>query len=140
MQDRNHKILLILTTLTIVGELVSIILWTVNPTLPSGQHVRFTLAVDYIYAVANAAVFLALNIVAFVWIYRRNKLGPLFLIAISIINRIVSHGIFIGGAHLFFIAWTVLLVVFAYIDYRKMSKQLTNKRKTENGLANKKLK
>jgi hypothetical protein len=123
MQDGKHKVLLALTALTIIGELVSIILWTANPTLPSGQHVRFTLAVDYIYAVANASVFLILNIVAFVWIYRRNKLGPLFLIAISVINRVVSHGIFIGGAHLFFIAWTVLLVVFAYLDYRKIAKQ-----------------
>jgi len=123
MQDRNHKILLALVALTIIGELVSIILWTVNPMLPSGQHVRFTLAVDYIYAVANAAVFLALNIIAFLLIKQRSKIGPLFLIAISIINRIVSHPIFIGGAHLFFITWTALLVIFAYLDYRKLSKQ-----------------
>jgi hypothetical protein len=123
MREGKHKVLLILTALTIIGELISIILWTVNPTIPSGQSIRFTLAADYTLAVANAAVFAVLNIVSFFLILRRNKFGPLFLIAISIANRVVSHGIFIGGAHLFFIIWTVLLVVFAYLDYRNLSKK-----------------
>jgi hypothetical protein len=123
MREGKHKVLLFLTALTIIGELVSIILWTINPTIPSGQSIRFTLAVDYTLAVANAAVFSVFNILAFFLIFRRNKFGPLFLIAISIANRVVSHGIFIGGAHLFFITWTVLLVVFAYLDYRNLSKK-----------------
>jgi hypothetical protein len=122
MQDGKHKVLLALTALTIIGELVSIILWTANPTLPSGQHVRFTLAVDYTIAVANAAVFLGLNILAFILIFRKNKIGPVLLIAISIINRIISDPVFIGGAHLFFVAWTALLVIFGYLDYRKITK------------------
>ena len=123
MQDLKHKILLVLTILTIVGEVASIILWTANPTIPSGQEIRFTLAVDYRIAVANAAVFAALNFVALVWVLRRNKKGALFLIAVSIINRVISHPIFIGGAHLIFVTWTVLLVIFAYLEYRRLSKQ-----------------
>jgi hypothetical protein len=122
MQDLKHKILLALTALTIIAEIASIILWTANPTIPLGQA-RITLAVDYTIAVANAAVFAVLNLVAFMWIKRRNKNGPLFLITISIINRIISHPIFIGGAHLVFITWTLLLIIFAYLDYRKLSKQ-----------------
>ena len=123
MQDLKHKILLVLTALTIIGEVASAILWTTNPTIPSGQSIRFTLAVDYTIAVADAAVFAVLNLVAFVWILRRNKKGPVFLIVISIINRVISHPIFIGGAHLIFITWTVLLITFAYLDYRKLLKQ-----------------
>jgi len=123
MQDLKQKILLVLTALTIVGEVASIILWTANPTIPSGQEIRFTLAVDYRIAVANAAVFAALNFVALVWVLRRNKKGALFLIAVSIINRVISHPIFIGGAHLIFVTWTVLLVIFAYLEYRRLSKQ-----------------
>ena len=122
MRDLQHKILLILTAITIVAEIGSIILWTVNPRIPLGQA-RVTLAVDYRIAVADAAVFAILNFAAFVWILRRNKIGPIFLIAISIINRVVSFSLFIGGAHFFFITWTVLLVIFAYLDYRKLSKQ-----------------
>jgi hypothetical protein len=124
MQDLKHKILLVLTAITIVAEVASIILWTANPPMagePGGA--RFSLAVDYTYAVANAAVFAVLNLIALVWIIRRNKMGPLFLIAISIINRAISHPIFIGGVHGIFITWTAVLVIFAYLDYRKLSKQ-----------------
>ena len=123
MQELKYKILLVLTALTVVGEVASIILWTVNPILPSGQEIRFSLAVNYTIAVANAAVFVVLNLVAFVWLMRRNKMGPLFLIAISIANRVISDPIFIGGAHGIFITWTAVLVIFAYFDYRKLSKQ-----------------
>ena len=122
MRDLQHKILLILTAITIVAEIGSIILWMVNPRIPLGQA-RVTLAVDYRIAVADAAVFAVLNLAAFVWILRRTKMGPIFLIAISIINRVVSFPLFIGGAHKVFITWTVLLVIFAYLDYRKLSKQ-----------------
>ena len=123
MQDLKHKILLVLVALTIVGEVASIILWTVNPPLALEPEARFSLAVNYTFAVANAAVFVALNLVAFVWIMRRNKMGPIFLIAISIINRVISDPIFIGGAHGIFITWTAVLVIFAYLDYRKLSKK-----------------
>jgi hypothetical protein len=122
MRDLQHKILLILVAITIIAEVASIIFWIVNPTIPLGKA-RVTLAVDFRIAVANAVVFVALNLVAFLWIVRRNKTGPLFLIAISIINRVISDPIFIGGAHIVFITWTVLLVIFAYLDYRKISKQ-----------------
>jgi hypothetical protein len=122
MQDLKHKILLILTAITIIAEVGSIVLWTANPTIPLGQA-RITLAVDYTIAVADAAVFAVLNFVALVWIIQRNKMGPIFLVAISITNRVISHPMFIGGAHPVFITWTVLLVIFAYLDYRKLSKQ-----------------
>ena len=79
MQDLKHKILLVLIALTIIGEVASIILWTANPILPAGQEIRFTLAVNYTIAVANASVFAVLNFIALVWIIRRNKMGPLFL-------------------------------------------------------------
>jgi hypothetical protein len=56
MKDLQHKILLILTAITVIAEVVSIGLWTVNPLIPLGQA-RVTLAVDYRVAVADAAVF-----------------------------------------------------------------------------------
>jgi hypothetical protein len=89
-----------------------------KPTRGGEPYARFSLAVDYTIAVANAAVFAAINSIAFVLIIRRNKIGPLFLIAISIINRAISHPIFIGGVHGIFITWTVLLIIFAYLDYK----------------------
>jgi hypothetical protein len=122
MQDLKHKILLVLTALTIIGEIVSIVFWTVNPTIPLGQA-RSVLAVDYKIPVASAAVFAVLNLVALAWIRRRNTNGHLFLMSISIINRLISNTFFKGGDHLLFISWTILLIVFAYLDYRKLSKK-----------------
>ena len=122
MQDLKHKILLVLVAFTVVAEVASIIFWIVNPTIPIGKA-RVTLAVDFRIAVANAAVFAVLNLVAFIWIFRRIKKGPLFLIAISIINRAVSFSLFIGGAHFLFVGWTLLLVIFAFFYFRRLSKQ-----------------
>jgi hypothetical protein len=122
MQDLKHKILLVLTAFTIIGEVASIIFWTVNLTIPLGQA-RSVLAVDYKTPVASAAVFAFLNLVALVWIRRKDKKGPLSLITISIVNRLISYTFFIGGDHLLFISWTIILIVFAYLDYRKLSKR-----------------
>ncbi len=123
MQDFKHKILLVLVAFTIIGEIASIILWITNRPVGGEPYARFSLAVDYTIAVANAAVFAVLNSIAFVLIIRRNKIGPLFLIVISIINRAISHPIFIGGVHGIFLTWTALLIIFAYLDYKKLSKQ-----------------
>jgi hypothetical protein len=55
MQDLKHKFLLVLTALTIIGEVTSIILWTANPPLLLGKA-RDSLAVYYTIAVANGIV------------------------------------------------------------------------------------
>ena len=125
MQNLKLKILLVIVALTIIGEVASIILWTANPIIPSGENIRYTLAVDYTIAVGNAALFATLNIVALFLIIRRNKIGPLFLIAISIINRLISEPIFVGGIHLIFVTWTAQLVIFAYAEYRGVSNRGT---------------
>jgi len=125
MKDLKHKILLVLVALTIIGEVASIILWTANPIIPTGENIRYTLRVNYTIAVGNAAVFVALNLVALIWIIQRNKMGPLFLIAISIINRLISEPIFVGGIHLIFVTWTAQLVIFAYVEYRGLSNRGT---------------
>ena len=71
MTNIKHKILLIMLSLAIIGEVASIILLTVNPSLPSGNMARFTLAADYTIAVLNAVVMVALNIMALFWRKRK---------------------------------------------------------------------
>ncbi len=124
MQDLTHKILLILTALSIIGEVISIFLWTTNRPVGGEPYARFSLAVNYTIAVADAAVFAALNIIALILIFRRKKMGPLFLIGISVINRLISEFIFIGGIHGIFLTWTAILVIFAFFDYRKLSRKV----------------
>jgi hypothetical protein len=91
--------------------------------------IRFTLAADYTIVIANAAAFPVPNLLAFYWIMRRNRKGPIFLIAISIINKLISQPIFIGGIYLIFVTCTELIIIFAYLTYRKQTK-LTKKAKS----------
>ncbi len=121
MQELKHNILLVLTAITIIGEIASIVLWTTNRPVGGEPYARFSLAVDYRIAIVNAAIFAVLNIISFIWIIRRNKIGAPFLIAISILNRAISYPLFIGGAHGIFITWTALLVIFGYVEYRGLS-------------------
>ena len=121
MRDLKRKILLILTAITIIGEIASIILWITNRPIGGEPYARFTLAVDYRIAVADAAVFAALNIVGLILIIKRNKNGALLLITNAILNRIISYPLFIGGAHGIFITFTTILVIFAYVEYRGLS-------------------
>jgi hypothetical protein len=87
IQNLTHKILLVLTALTIIGEIASIFLWTTNHPVAGEPYARFSLAVNYTIAVADAALFSVLNLIALIWIVRRKKISPLFLIGISVINR-----------------------------------------------------
>ncbi len=103
--------------LTIIGEVAPIIIWSTNRPLPSEANPRFTLRVNYLIAVANAAVFAVVNLTALLLIFKRNKIGYPFLIVLSIINRLISIPLFIGGAHAVFITWTAIIVIFAYAEH-----------------------
>jgi hypothetical protein len=117
----KHKILLVLTALTIVAEIAAVILWITNRPVAGEPYARFSLSVDYQVAVINVAIFVALNTLALIWIARRNRFGAPLLIGISVLNRVISYFLFIGGAHGIFITWTAILVIFAYAEYRGLS-------------------
>jgi hypothetical protein len=121
VRELKHKILLALIAATVIGELGSIFLWVTNRPVAGEPYARFSLAVDYRLAVADAAVFTVLNILAFVWVMRKSRVGAPFLIGVSIINRALSSLLFIGGAHAILITWTALLVIFSYAEYRGLS-------------------
>jgi hypothetical protein len=121
VRELKHKILLALIAATLIGELGSIFLWVTNRPVAGEPYARFSLAVDYRIAIIDAAVFAALNLLAFIWIMRKNKSGAPFLIVLSIINRVLSSLLFIGGAHAILITWTALLVIFSYAEYRGLS-------------------
>jgi hypothetical protein len=55
---------------------------------------------------------------------KRMVWAPLLVIAISIANRAIALGLYlISEAFIFFAVWTVILVVLAYLDWRKMKAQ-----------------
>jgi len=116
MPDKGvkHKILLFLIALTTIGEIASIIIWTAAPLQ------RFTV-LNYELGIMNAAIMIPLNLIALVGIVKGKKWAPLYFIAISIGNRLLSQPLFHGGIHLIFVTWTAQLVIFAYNEYRSLS-------------------
>ena len=110
----KYKILLLLVALTIIGEVLSIILWTTG----LGTDVSI---IDLQLGIVNAAIMIPLNLIALLGIIKGKKWGSLFLIAISIGNRLWSQLLFIGGIHLIFVTWTALLVIFAFSEYKGLS-------------------
>ena len=114
----KHKILLILIAMTIIGEVISIIMWTALP------QSRISI-LDVQLGIINAAIMIPLNLFALFWIIKGKRWAPLYFIAISIGNRLWSQPLFDGGIHMIFVTWTSLLMVFAYNEYRGLSNSET---------------
>lgn len=110
----KHKILLILISMTIIGEVLSLLIWTLQP------EQRFTV-LSYELGVINAAIMVLLNLIALFGVIKRKNWAPLYFIAISIGNRLLSQPLFDGGIHMIFVTWTTIIVVFAYNEYRGLS-------------------
>ena len=110
----KHKILLILISMTIIGEIFSLLIWTLQP------EQLFTV-LSYELGVINAAIMVLLNLIVLFGIIKRKNWAPLYFIAISIGNRLLSQPLFDGGIHMIFVTWTTILVVFAYNEYRGLS-------------------
>jgi len=117
-QGVKHKLLLILITMTIIGEVLSIIMWSILP------ESRISI-LDVQLGTINAAIMIPLNLLAFYWITKGKKWAPLYFIAISIGNRLWSQPLFDGGIHMIFVTWTSLLVIFGYNEYRGLSNSET---------------
>ena len=114
----KHKIFLILIALTIIGEVLSIIMWNILP------ESRISI-LDVQLGTINAAIMIPLNLLAFYWIIKGKKWAPLYFIAISIGNRLLSQTLFDGGIHMIFVTLTSVLVIFAYNEYRGLSNSET---------------
>ena len=116
--EKYHLILMVLVTLAIIGGLASIITWYTQPDM------RMTLVVDYNEAIIAAAVVAVLNIVALISLKMKMKWGPLLVIAITIPNRILGFFHFeVAAGQVLFIGWTVILIIFALLDYRQLTKK-----------------
>lgn len=115
----KHKILLILISLTIIGEALSIIMWTLQPEL------QLISLLNYELGVISAGVMIVLNLFALYWIIKGKTWAPIYFIALSIGNRLWSQTHFDGGVHMIFVTWTSLLVIFSYNEYRGLNNSET---------------
>ena len=116
--EKYHLILMALVTLTIIGGLASIIIWYTQPDM------RMTLVVDYNEAIIVAAIVAVLTIIALIGIRKKMKWGPLLIIVITVSNRIIGFFHFeVAVGQIIFIGWSVILIVFAILDYMQLTKK-----------------
>jgi len=133
----TNVILILLVALNIIGDIGNIIVWLAAPemraSLVGGVMNGVELNGGYIAAVAGdeaaliagtatLAVISILYAVALIGLLKRNKQAALGVIAISVANRAVAAVLFeINVAFAIWAVWTVILVLVAYLDYRKLS-------------------
>ncbi len=127
-KNRVNIILIILVLVNIIGDIGNIIIWQVDPTTRSMSlntgYIANTagvenalLAGDIILAVV-AIVYLA----ALFGLFKKASGAPLLVIAISVANRTIAAFLYLFTAAFFVWAlWTVVLVVVAVLDYRRLS-------------------
>jgi hypothetical protein len=132
-----NTILIIFVLLNIIGDIGNIIVWLAVPemraSLVGGVMNGVELNGGYLAAVAGdqaaliagtvtLAVISILYVIALVGLLKRNKQATLGVIAISVANRALALALFeVNSAFAVWGIWTVILVVVAYLDYRKLS-------------------
>jgi hypothetical protein len=126
-----HKILIVFVLINIVGDIGNVIAWWAVPSMPGlslynsyiGTAVNnnnITLIIGSIILLVVAAVYA----ISLRGLLKKMTWAPLLIIAISIVNRAIAVGLYLfSAAFAFWAVWTILLVVFAYLDICKMKAQ-----------------
>jgi hypothetical protein len=126
--SKIHRLLVFFVVVNIIGELGTIAFWYGSPSsrislLPSilGTSISndsVTLAVGS----SLTAVVAVIYIVSLLGLMKKQKWGSLMVIAISIVNRTLALVIYqISPAFVFWLVWTIILLVFAYLDFRQIT-------------------
>ena len=126
------KILMLFIVINIVGDVGNVLVWWTNPSTRA-----LSLNTGYIGVAAGAEgaliagtvillVVAVVYVVALFGLMRRQNWAPLLVIAISVANRVLALFLYaISAAFLLWAVWTVILVVLAYLVWRKMNKPLS---------------
>ena len=136
-KNRLHTVLILFVLLNIIGDIGNVIFWYVSPSsqgslvggsmgdvVSQGGFIanwaggEVALAIGTVTLLAVAAIYA----VALFGLVKRFTWGPLLVIAISIVNRILAIFLYeLSPAFAFWGVWTIILVVVAYLDYRAPS-------------------
>lgn len=136
-KNRLHTVLILFVLLNIIGDVGNVIFWYVSPSsqgslvggsmgdvvsqggfIASWAGDEVALAIGTVTLLAVAAIYA----VALFGLVKRYTWGPLLVIAISIVNRILAIFLYeLSPAFAFWGVWTIILVVVAYLDYRAPS-------------------
>jgi hypothetical protein len=120
-------LLILLVAINIIGDVGNIALWNSEP---SSKESLMGGYIDSLAGAENAltagtiilAVVSIIYIASLLGLLKKQKWGPLLVIAISIANRAIA--VFLYSFNEFFFlwfAWTIILLIVAFLDFRKLS-------------------
>jgi hypothetical protein len=125
-----HKILILFIAINIVGDIGNVAFWWASPSSRAASlntgYIGVSAGIDNAL-IAGTVVLLVIAVVYIASLFglvKRMKWALPLIIAISIANRVLALVLyFISPAFAFWAVWTVILVVLAYLDWRKMKAQ-----------------
>ncbi|MGZ4850764.1 MAG: hypothetical protein ACXV2C_05230 [Candidatus Bathyarchaeia archaeon] len=122
-----HKILILFVVINIIGDIGNVAFWWANS---SARDASLNTGIIGVAAgvdtalIAGTAILLVVALVYIVSLFgllRKMKWSPLLIVAISVANRALALFLyFISPAFAFWAVWTVILLVLAYLDYKKI--------------------
>ena len=120
-----HKMLIRLVGLNAFFDLITIPLWAILPMLPTYglSQSGSTLTVNNTIAIADAAVAVAVFAIAVFGIMKKRKWGSMLAIGGTIAQRIIGAFMFsLNVGMIVEIAWSLLIVYFAYKELKTLPK------------------
>ena len=122
-----HKILMLFVIVNVIGDIGNVGLWLGVPStraLSLNTGLIGTSAGVGNALIAGSVILLLVAVVYIVSLFGLSKKlmwAPMLIIAISVVNRALSFALYVvSPAVILWVIWTVLLVVLAYLDWRKM--------------------
>jgi uncharacterized membrane protein len=136
-KNRINTVLIFFILLNAIGDIGNVIFWHANPSsqgsIVGGVMGDVPLKGGYINSVLGASATLAFGsvtliivaaiyLIAMFGLFKKQNWGPLLVIAISIVNRVIAAFLYeLSMAFTFWAVWTVILVAVAFLDYRKLT-------------------
>jgi hypothetical protein len=128
-----HKLLIFFVLINIIGDLGNVVFWWAIPDsralslntgyLGSAVGVEGALIAGSDILIVVAVVYIA----TLVGLFRKQQWGSLLVIAISIVNRVLAVFLYkISAAFAVWGIWTIILVIFAYLDHRNLATHPTS--------------
>jgi hypothetical protein len=121
------KVLMLFVALNIIGDIGNVAFWWASPdsraaSLNTG-YIGATAGIENAL-IAGTVVLLVVAIVYIVGLYglmKKKLWAPMLIIAISVANRVLALVLYeISAAFVFWLVWTIILVIVSYLVWRKM--------------------
>ena len=122
-----NLVLIFLVAINVVGDIGNIAFWDAVPSsresLMGGRIASFVGAENALTAgTIVLAIVAIIYVVSTLGLLKKQKWAPLLVIAISIANRALALFLYLFNEAFFrWFAWTIILLIVAFLDFRKIS-------------------